>query len=97
MMAVLGVCMVASLSGSALMKGIIVGGSGLILATVGTDPMLSVERWTFGQVYLWDGFHVVPLSPRAVRPGGDHGPAGIGQEHRLRIPGPAERPLGRGP
>ena len=62
MMAVLGVCMVASLSGSALMKGVIAGGSGLILATVGTDPILSVERWTFDQVYLWDGFHVVPIS-----------------------------------
>jgi len=62
MMAVLGVCMVASLSGAALMKGIIAGGSGLLLAMVGTDPILSVERWTFDQVYLWDGFHVVPLS-----------------------------------
>lgn len=62
MMAVLGVCMVASLSGAALMKGIVAGGSGLLLAMVGTDPIVSVERWTFDQVYLWDGFHVVPLS-----------------------------------
>lgn len=62
MMAVLGVCMVASLSGSALMKGVVAGGVGLLLATVGTDPILSVERWTFDQVYLWDGFHVVPIS-----------------------------------
>jgi len=62
MMAVLGVCMVASLSGSALMRGIIAGGSGLLLAMVGTDPIVSVERWTFDLVYLWEGLHVVPLS-----------------------------------
>ncbi|MFQ5852587.1 MAG: tripartite tricarboxylate transporter permease [Candidatus Binatia bacterium] len=62
MMAVLGVSMVASLSGSAPMRGIVAGGMGLLLAMVGMDPLLGVERWTFEQVYFWDGIHVVPLS-----------------------------------
>jgi TctA family transporter len=29
---------------------------------VGSDPILGVDRWTFDQVYLWDGINVVPLS-----------------------------------
>ena len=62
MMAVLGVSMVASLSGSAPIKGIIAGGTGFLLAMVGSDPILGVDRWTFDQVYLWDGINVVPLS-----------------------------------
>ncbi len=62
MMAVLGVSMVATLSGSAPIKGIIAGGFGFLLAMVGSDPILGVDRWTFDQVYLWDGINVVPLS-----------------------------------
>lgn len=62
MMAVLGVSMVASLSGSAPIKGIIAGGVGFLLAMVGSDPILGVDRWTFDQVYLWEGINVVPLS-----------------------------------
>ncbi len=62
MMALLGVSMVASLSGSALMKGVVAGGLGFLLAMVGLDPLAGVDRWTFDLIYLWDGFHVVPLA-----------------------------------
>ena len=62
MMALLGVSMVASLSGSAPMKGVVAGGLGFLLAMVGMDPLAGVERWTFDQIYLWDGFHVVPVA-----------------------------------
>ena len=62
MMALLGVSMVASLSGSAPMKGVVAGGLGFLLAMVGLDPLAGVDRWTFDLIYLWDGFHVVPLA-----------------------------------
>ncbi|NIO10943.1 MAG: hypothetical protein GTO40_24220, partial [Deltaproteobacteria bacterium] len=62
MMAILGVSLVVSLSGSAPMKGIVAGGLGFLLAMVGLDPLAGVDRWTFDLIYLWDGFHVVPVA-----------------------------------
>ncbi|MBI5446874.1 MAG: tripartite tricarboxylate transporter permease [Deltaproteobacteria bacterium] len=62
MLALLGVTFVASLSGEALLKGIISGGLGLFLATVGMDPMSGIQRYTFGQIFLWDGIGLVPIT-----------------------------------
>ncbi|MBI4632566.1 MAG: tripartite tricarboxylate transporter permease [Deltaproteobacteria bacterium] len=62
MLAILGITFVASLSGGALLKGIIAGGMGLFLATIGMDPMSGIQRYTFGKIFLWDGIGLVPIT-----------------------------------
>ena len=62
MLALLGITFVASLSGEVLLKGLIAGGIGLFLATVGLCPMSSIQRYTFGQTFLWDGIGLVPIT-----------------------------------
>src|SRR2546427_9287207 len=62
MLAVLGITFVASLSGEALLKGLLAGGLGLWLATIGLDPVTGIQRYTFGQLFLWDGVGLVPVT-----------------------------------
>ncbi len=62
MLAVLGLTFVASLSGEALVKGLLAGGMGLLLATIGLDPMSGIQRYTFSQLFLWDGIGLVPIT-----------------------------------
>jgi putative tricarboxylic transport membrane protein len=62
MMALLGITFVASLSGEDQLKGIISGGIGLMLATIGLDPISGIQRFTFGQLFLWDGIGLVPIT-----------------------------------
>jgi len=62
MLALLGVTFVAALSGEALLKGLIAGGLGLMLATIGLDPISGIQRYTFGQLFLWDGIGLVPVT-----------------------------------
>src|SRR5262252_870952 len=59
---VLGITFVASLSGEALVKGLLAGGLGLWLATIGLDPVTGIQRYTFGQLLLWDGIGLVPVT-----------------------------------
>ena len=58
---VLGLTFVVALSGDRLLKGFIMAGLGLMVALVGLDPQEGVPRYTFEQLYLWDGIGVVPL------------------------------------
>jgi len=62
MLALLGITFVASLSGEAIVKGIIAGGIGFMLATIGLDPISGIQRFTFDQLYLWDGVGLVPVT-----------------------------------
>jgi putative tricarboxylic transport membrane protein len=62
MLALLGISFVASLSGEDQLKGIIAGGIGLMLATIGLDPISGIQRYTFGQLFLWDGIGLVPIT-----------------------------------
>jgi TctA family transporter len=62
MLAILGLTFIASLSGGALLKAILGAGIGLFLATVGLDPQSGIQRFTFGQVFLWDGLGLVPIT-----------------------------------
>ena len=52
---VLGLSVIASLAGASILKGLAAGLLGLMVATVGTDPISGVQRFTFGQVALLDG------------------------------------------
>ena len=62
MLALLGISFVASLSGEDQLKGIVAGGIGLLLATIGLDPISGIQRYTFGQLFLWDGIGLVPIT-----------------------------------
>lgn len=62
MLAILGLTFIASLSGGALLKALLGAGIGLFLATVGLDPQSGIQRFTFGQVFLWDGVGLVPIT-----------------------------------
>lgn len=62
MLSLLGVTFVASLSGENQLKGIISGGLGLMLATIGLDPIAGIQRYTLGQLFLWDGIGLVPVT-----------------------------------
>lgn len=52
---------VGVLSGRSMLLGLLSGALGLLLATVGTDPMLLVPRFTFGIADLEDGFGFIPV------------------------------------
>jgi TctA family transporter len=59
LLAILGITFIASLSGNSLIKGMIVGAFGLMIAFVGMDPQTGVARFTFGQLFLWDGVDLI--------------------------------------
>jgi TctA family transporter len=61
MLTVLGLSFVVSLAGRNLLKGFIMAAFGFLLAMVGLDPQSSIQRFTFGQLYLWEGINVVPV------------------------------------
>ncbi|MBI2358302.1 MAG: tripartite tricarboxylate transporter permease, partial [Deltaproteobacteria bacterium] len=64
MLAVMGIAFISSLSGEggrALARGVLGGLLGLLLAMVGQDPQAGVQRFTFGQLYLWGGLDLVPV------------------------------------
>ena len=52
---VLGISMVAVLSGSAPLRGVAAGCLGIMIAMIGSDPQTGTLRWTMDSLYLWDG------------------------------------------
>jgi TctA family transporter len=62
MMGIMGITMVAVLSGGAPVKGLIAGALGLSVGMVGMDPQAGILRWGFNQLYLWDGLHLVAVT-----------------------------------
>ena len=61
MLTILGLSFIVALAGQNLVKGFSMAAFGLLLALVGLDPQSSIPRFTFGQVYLWEGIGVVPV------------------------------------
>lgn len=61
MLTILGLSFIVSLSGRNLVKGFVMAALGFLLAMVGLDPQSSIQRFTFGQLYLWEGVNVVPV------------------------------------
>lgn len=51
-----------SLVGGSLVKGLMMGVLGLLLATIGTDPQIGTTRYTFGQLWLLDGIEFLVLA-----------------------------------
>jgi TctA family transporter len=60
--ALFGISMVASLSGSAPLRGLVAAGLGITFAMVGADPQTGTLRWTMGTLYLWDGLPLLPVA-----------------------------------
>ena len=58
---VFGLSMLATIGDGAPIRNLIAGAFGVLLATVGTDLMTSVERFTFGWPELADGIGFVPV------------------------------------
>lgn len=54
-LALFGLSMMISVSGKELLKGMMMGLLGVLVATVGFDPMFGVPRFTFGSYTLMDG------------------------------------------
>jgi putative tricarboxylic transport membrane protein len=58
---VLAMAMVAGLAESSLLKGLVSTGIGLLITVVGTDPIGSVPRFTFGSDFIGGGFPFLPV------------------------------------
>ena len=55
------IAVVGVVSSGALVRGLMAGAFGLLIASVGYDDATGAHRLTFGQDYLWDGIHVIPV------------------------------------
>lgn len=62
MLAMVGVLMVGSVSGDSPLKGAVMGGFGLLLASVGPESQTGLIRYGFGSAYLVGGIPLVPLA-----------------------------------
>jgi TctA family transporter len=63
LLALLGITFIAAVSGGDLLKALIVGSAGLMLSFVGAEPQDGVARFTFGQLFLWDGIDLMAAVP----------------------------------
>lgn len=61
-MCLLGISMVAVLSGAHPLRGIVAAGLGLLLAMIGEDPIMGVARWYLDVPYLVGGISIVPMA-----------------------------------
>lgn len=60
MLAMFGLTIIISISSGAISKGLLAGCLGLLISTVGIDPMYGTARFTFGVTNLLSGFSLVP-------------------------------------
>jgi len=61
MLILFGLTVIAGVSGRSIIKGMISGAFGLLLATVGLDPILTTRRFTFDIVDLDSGISLIPF------------------------------------
>jgi TctA family transporter len=59
--AIMGITFIGTLAGPSLIKGLLSGGLGLMLAAIGVDPQTGSLRYTFGTLYLWDRLDLIPV------------------------------------
>ena len=60
---VFGLTLIAAIAAKDLLKGLIAGFAGLMIGTIGVDPVFGTPRATFGLLELYDG---VPLIPALI-------------------------------
>jgi putative tricarboxylic transport membrane protein len=59
-LAIFGISIITGVSGKSVAKGLIGGLLGLLISTIGLDPMTNRLRFTFGTIYLLGGLSYVP-------------------------------------
>ena len=60
-LAIFGLSVIASVSGKSIIKGLISGGLGILLATVGIDSVSGLSRFTFGNFRLYNGVKMLAV------------------------------------
>ncbi len=95
---ILGLSIIASLSGESLLKGLAAGVLGLMVATVGSDPVSGVPRFVFGRPELLDGIAPIlimvglfAVSELYQQASAAEWRKAVGAETRLRFPDGALR------
>ena len=93
---VLGLTIIAALSRESLVKGLIAGVLGLMIATIGTDPVTGLNRFTFNSPELLSGippilvmvglYAISELFVQSGEPGLEHAPR---ERARIKFPSPA--------
>jgi putative tricarboxylic transport membrane protein len=61
MVAVMALSLLALASGGRVLKGLFLGGIGLLVSFIGRDPITAEARFTFGLLYLEDGLPLAPV------------------------------------
>ncbi|MFB3887421.1 MAG: tripartite tricarboxylate transporter permease [Thermodesulfobacteriota bacterium] len=61
MLALFGLSAIAAVSASTILKGLMGGGIGVLLATIGYHPFVGEARYSLGTFYLQDGIGMVPV------------------------------------
>lgn len=61
MLTMVGLAFVVGLAGRNLLRGLIMAMFGLLVSVVGLDTQVGIPRFTFDQLYLWDGVQLIPL------------------------------------
>ena len=57
----LSLTLIAGISGTSMLRGIVSGGLGLLFSTVGLDPIYGSTRFTFGNINLYDGINTLSI------------------------------------
>ncbi len=61
MLALFGLSAIAAVSSKTIGKGLITGGLGVLIATIGFHPLVGQSRYSLGTYYLRDGIHMIPV------------------------------------
>lgn len=61
-MLILALCTLGGLLGESVIKGMLMALFGILLGTIGIDPVSGVERFTFGKAELMDGIGFLPVA-----------------------------------
>ncbi|WP_102348779.1 tripartite tricarboxylate transporter permease [Bacillus sp. Marseille-P3661] len=59
-LAFFGLSIIAGVSGKSLRKGVVMAAIGMLVATIGMDPINGSQRFTFGNSYLLSGINLLP-------------------------------------
>ena len=59
-LAILGLTLLAGVSGESLLKGIIAGLMGIFITIIGLDPVTGVSRYSFDTMLLYSGLSIMP-------------------------------------
>lgn len=59
-LAIFGLCVIASASANSLSKGLLAGGLGVLVSMVGMDSLTGMQRFTFGNIQFMSGINQVP-------------------------------------